>query len=90
MSSRPRCGRRGSSVRRLDGAGALRMPWPCPHGVVAVAAVWTGSPQAVQWPSAATLLVSAVWRTIGPQVAPALGEPLARFSVERVGSRLVP
>jgi hypothetical protein len=51
---------------------------------VAVASGWTGATPAVPWPRDATLIVEAVWLTIGPQGAQVWGEPLERLSVERV------
>ena len=49
-----------------------------------LAYVWTGSTHAVPWQLSATLIFSAGLLTICQQVAEALGEPLARISVERV------
>jgi hypothetical protein len=49
-----------------------------------LAYIWTGSTNAGQWQSDATLIFSAVLVTVCQQVAQALGEPLERISVERV------
>lgn len=58
--------------------------------VLDVAYVWTGATHAVHWPIYATRMFDAVWLTICPQVAQAVGEPLQRISVERVLRALYP
>jgi hypothetical protein len=64
--------------------GRIEEAFALPKRVLDLASLWTGSTNAVQLQLYATLMFSAVLRTLCQQGAEVLGEPLGRLSGEMV------